>query len=187
MKAWAPAAAESRTPRLGTGIGVLENFFHWFAEVGILATGNHFVRPRHSESQFTADQRDKGGPEEAVTVASPVESALGNSTTTKSVTVPKTAEVKADLDALIALDQEEIQRRRNLVRALFNDFWSDTHDKPATFVERLDQAEDYVNERLAAGGEFWRLDANTRAILGLPPRLRSKATKIARKNLGCAD
>jgi len=56
---------------------------------------------------------------------------------------------------------------------LFNDFWSDTHDKPATFVERLDQAEEYVNERLAADNEFWRLDANTRAILGLPPRLRS--------------
>jgi hypothetical protein len=139
----------------------------------LLATGNHFVRPRHPASQFTADQRDKGGPEEAVTVASPVESALGNSTTTKSVTVPITAEVKADLDALIALDQEGIQRRRNLVRALFNDFWSDTRDKPATFVERLDQAEDYVNERLAADNEFWRLDANTRAILGLPPRLRS--------------
>jgi len=40
-------------------------------------------------------------------------------------------------------------------------------------VERLDQAEEYVNERLAADGEFWRLDANTRAILGLPSRLRS--------------
>jgi hypothetical protein len=37
-------------------------------------------------------------------------------------------------------------------------------------VERLDQAEDYVNERLTACGEFWRLDANTRAMLGLPPR-----------------
>ena len=88
-----------------------------------------------------AVQRDKGGPEEAVTVASPVEGALGNSTTTKSVTVPITATVKADLDAPIALDQEEIQRRRDLVRALFNDFWSDAHDKPAAFVERLDQAQ----------------------------------------------
>jgi len=36
--------------------------------------------------------------------------------------------------------------------------------------ERLDQAEDYVNERLAEIGEFWQLDANTRVMLGLPPR-----------------
>jgi hypothetical protein len=26
------------------------------------------------------------------------------------------------------------------------------HDKPAAFVERLDQAEDYLNERLTANG-----------------------------------
>jgi hypothetical protein len=60
-----------------------------------------------------------------------------------------------------------------LVRTLFNDFWSGAHDKPAAFVERLDQAEDYVNERLTACGEFWRLDANTRVMLSLPPRVNS--------------
>ena len=37
----------------------------------------------------------------------------------------------------------------------------------------LDQAEDYLNERLAANGEFWRLNSNTRVLLGLPPRLNS--------------
>jgi hypothetical protein len=81
--------------------------------------------------------------------------------------------VKVGPDAAIALDQEEIQRRRNLVRMLFNDFWSGAHDKPAAFVERLNQAEDYVNERLAASGEFWQLDAKTRVMLGLPPRSNS--------------
>jgi hypothetical protein len=55
---------------------------------------------------------------------------------------------------------------------LFNDFWSEAHDKPTAFVERLDQAEDYVNERLTACGEFWRLDAKTRVMLGLPPRAK---------------
>jgi hypothetical protein len=70
-------------------------------------------------------------------------------------------------------DEQEIERRRNLMRTLFNDFWSGAHNKPTAFVERLDQAEDYLNERLAANGEFWRLDANTRAILGLPPRSSS--------------
>jgi hypothetical protein len=59
------------------------------------------------------------------------------------------------------------------VRMLFNDFWSGVNEKPAAFVERLDQAEDYLNERLAANGEFWRLDANTRAMLALPRRSRS--------------
>jgi hypothetical protein len=46
-------------------------------------------------------------------------------------------------------------------------------EKPVAFVERLDRAEDYLNERLAASGEFWRLDANTRLTLGLPPRSNS--------------
>ena len=77
--------------------------------------------------------------------------------------------MKVGPDAPIALDQEEIQRRRNLVRMLFNDFWRGAHDKPAAFVERLNQAEDYLNERLAASGEFWQLDAKTRVMLGLPP------------------
>ena len=67
-------------------------------------------------------------------------------------------------------DQQEIQRRRELVRALFNDFWSGTDDKPVTFLDRLNQAETYLNERLTARGEPWQLDANTRKLLGLPPR-----------------
>jgi hypothetical protein len=59
------------------------------------------------------------------------------------------------------------------VRRLFNDFWSGAHDKPIAFLERLDQAEDYVNERLMACGEFWQLDAKTRVALGLSPRSHS--------------
>src|SRR5438132_5210568 len=44
-------------------------------------------------------------------------------------------------------DQQEIQRRRelNLVRALFNDFWNGHDDKPVTFLDRLNQAETYLN------------------------------------------
>jgi hypothetical protein len=58
---------------------------------------------------------------------------------------------------------------------LFNDFWSAAYEKPAGFVERLDQAEDYVNDRLAANGEAWRLDSKTRVKLGLPPRVNRDA------------
>jgi hypothetical protein len=72
------------------------------------------------------------------------------------------------------LDQEEIQRRRDLVRVLFNDFWRGSEEKPAAFVERLNQAEDYLNERLATSGELWRLDSTMRVMLGLPPRLNSR-------------
>lgn len=66
-------------------------------------------------------------------------------------------------------DQQEIDRRRGMVRAFFNDYWSTVDDKPASFAERLDRAESYINERVAAGGETWRLGAATRKELGLPP------------------
>src|SRR5262249_40786082 len=82
--------------------------------------------------------------------------------------IPDDAEGDADADG--ELSQQEIERRRSLVRAWFNDFWRGTQDKPAGFVARLDQAEDYLNERLKAHGEVWQLDARTRLRLGLPPR-----------------
>jgi hypothetical protein len=59
------------------------------------------------------------------------------------------------------------------VRTYFNDFWSEVPHKPAAFAERLDAAEEYLNERLAANGEFWRLDATMRVTLGLPARSKS--------------
>jgi hypothetical protein len=68
-----------------------------------------------------------------------------------------------------APDQAEIDRRRSLVRGFFNDYWSSIDDKPASFAERLDAAEGYINERVAAGGATWRLSAATRQQLGLPP------------------
>jgi len=67
-------------------------------------------------------------------------------------------------------DKQEVQRRRDLVRTLFNDFWSAFDEKPSSFAARLDQAENYLNERLTACGEAWKLDAATRQMLGLPPR-----------------
>ncbi len=96
---------------------------------------------------------------------------------TDGVTAPQIpADAEVEVGAGISsiahneLSQQEVDRRRSLVRAFFNDFWSGTHDKPATFAERLDQAENYLNGRLIANGEGWRLDAKTRIMLGLPPR-----------------
>jgi|SRR6516165_8117133 len=65
-------------------------------------------------------------------------------------------------------NKQEIERRREIVRQFFNDFWMSTDDKPRTFAERLNRAEDHINERLAACGEAWRLDAATRKQLSLP-------------------
>jgi hypothetical protein len=181
MEAWVPAdAAESSTSKPSTR-GVLEKFLRWLAEIGrpVNSVTKHFFRPRHPGSQFTAEQQPEGDAEEAGAVATPTENGVADLTTKKSFTVPVIAGVKVEAGAQIdspastVLDQDEIQRRRNLVRTLFNDFWSGAHDKPAAFVERLDQAEDYVNERLTACGEFWRLDANTRVMLSLPPRANS--------------
>ena len=66
-------------------------------------------------------------------------------------------------------NQQEIERRREIVRQFFNDFWVSAEDKPGTFAERLNRAEDHINERLAARGETWLLDAASRKQLDLPP------------------
>jgi Phosphatidylethanolamine-binding protein len=77
------------------------------------------------------------------------------------VNIPANVNELAEGAGSTVLDQEEVQRRRNLVRMLFNDFWSGAYEKPAAFAERLNQAEDYLNQRLTANGEVWRLDTTT--------------------------
>src|SRR6516164_6849587 len=66
-------------------------------------------------------------------------------------------------------NQQEIERRREIVRQFFIDFWVSAEDKPGTFAERLNRAEGQINEQLAAREERWQLDAATRKQLGLPP------------------
>ena len=118
--------------------------------------------------------------------------ALGVSVAT-DVTVEPNPEIKPIPDAEIkpitsgirsiadgVPEQQEIERRRNVIRMLFNDFWNGIYDKPAAFVDRLDQAEDYVNERLAANGEFWRLDDKTRRMLCLPRRSNTTDNRVDR-------
>ncbi len=78
-------------------------------------------------------------------------------------------ESRAGVESDSAPDPEEIDRRRGMVRAFFNDYWSTVEEKPTSFAERLDRAEGYINERVAAGGETWQLGAATRKQLGLPP------------------
>jgi hypothetical protein len=148
---------------------VAANIFRWFVRLGTAA--KHIFRP--------TDLACPKSPAEAGAVSPQAENVDANPTTTESFAAPLTTGVNAVRDsgtkwlAPSIPDKREIERRRDLVRMFFNDFWSAAYEKPAAFVERLDQAEDYVNERLTACGEFWRLDTNTRVMLGLPPRANS--------------
>jgi hypothetical protein len=157
-------------------------FCVWLAEVvaAVIQPIRYFSRPTHPASlDVTAEKCSEGVVEGAQAIVTATEDAVARPTTVKSFTAPITTDVMVDPDAQtnraahIVLDDQEIRRRRDLVRVLFNDFWSGSYDKPAAFADRLDQAEPYVNERLTASGEFWRLDAETRLMLGLPPRSNS--------------
>jgi hypothetical protein len=84
-----------------------------------------------------------------------------------SVTVGDESQISIKTGA--SPNQQEIERRREVVRRFFNDFWVSAEDKPGTFAERLNRAEGHINERLAARGETWQLNAESRKQLGLPP------------------
>jgi hypothetical protein len=174
--------AQSSRRKLGITRRVVEPILRWLAEVvaAIIQPIRYFLRStRPASSDVTAEKRSEGVVEGAQAVVTVTEDAVARPTTVKSFASPVTADVMVDPDANraadVVLDDQEIQRRRDLVRMLFNDFWSAAYEKPAGFAERLDQAEDYVNARLAANGEAWRLDSKTRVMLGLPPRVNTDA------------
>jgi hypothetical protein len=163
----AGAVAEPRRASKSKAITTVEvaaNIFRWFVRLG--AAAKQLLRPTdpaHSPAEASAESPQ-------------AENTDANPTTAESFSAPLTTGVSADKDSGASPsipDKQEIERRRDLVRTFFNDFWRDAHDKPAAFVERLDQAGDYVNDRLAANGEAWRLDSQTRAMLGLPLRANS--------------
>ncbi len=155
----------------------LENTLRWFARIGAAFNKptQYFSRLRPA-SHFTAESQTESATEETRVIPAANENATIQPTTGAFFPAPVSADVKVEPDTQVnhvppvLPDQHEIQRRRNLIRTLFNDFWDGSSDKPRAFVERLDQAETYLNERLTALGEFWQLDANTRVLLGLPPR-----------------
>jgi hypothetical protein len=148
---------------------------------GVQESYRVFSRPRRAASDIAAETRGESAAEKAGADATATESAVATPTTTATFTTPVTADGKIGQDVQVSCvvpirpDQQEIQRRLELVRAMFNDFWSGCDDKPAAFVDRLDQAEPYLNERLTACGEFWQLDATTRKMLSLPLRSNSRS------------
>ncbi len=157
--------------------GAVENTLRWFARIGTAFNKPiHYFSRLRTTSVITTESRTESAAEEPRVVAIANESATIQPTNGTSFPAPVSADAKVEPDTQVNYvppvfpDQHEIQRRRDLIRTLFNDFWNGSYDKPRAFVERLDQAETYLNERLTALGEFWQLDANTRVMLGLPPR-----------------
>ena len=151
----------------------------WLAGIAAAFTklSDIFSRAPPSVSEVTAQSRAESAAEGVGAAAIATEITTAPATATSAVA--RDAKIVQDGQvadvASISPDQQEIQRRRELVRVLFNDFWSRRDDKPATFADRLDQAEIYLNDRLTACGEYWQLDAKTRKLLGLPAR-RSTAS-----------
>lgn len=137
----------------------MKRILHWFA--GITAG---FKRP----------DRDASTPPGAALHIVPEPLAEEPPAAPSTITAADAVDDKVDREnaagavTLTAPDPQELKRRRELVRAMFNEFWSDRIDKPASFVDRLNEAESYLNERLAASGESWQLDAEARDMLGLP-------------------
>jgi hypothetical protein len=163
------------------------NIRRWIAAIvaALKRPSAHFSRPEVSASVNAATTHSASAAETHSVSAvethsvSAVETHSVSAATTPIETAPVTDAITADpairQDDLVSHttslppDQQEIHRRRDLVRALFNDFWTGRYDKPTAFVDRLNEAENYLNERLAACGEVWQLDAKTRKMLGLPP------------------
>jgi hypothetical protein len=100
-------------------------------------------RSRQRASDIAAETLAESATEEVGVIATGAVSAPPN--TSAPLRVPVTADAigQAQVKRVISIqpDQQEIQRRRELVRTLFNDFWSGRDDKPETFADRLDQAE----------------------------------------------
>jgi hypothetical protein len=158
---------------LGSGRILLNSIWRWV--IGIRAPiVTASCEPPGEEIAAVATTEVVAEPTTEV-VAKPTTEVVANPTT--EVIANPTTEIRPESQIKsaipIAIDEAEIQRRRNLVRTFFNDFWTGAYEKPAGFLERLDQAEDYVNDRLTANGEAWRLDSKTRAMLGLPSRVVS--------------
>jgi hypothetical protein len=161
---------QSSKPKLGTTRGLVETILLWFREIW----SKYFLQKRLASALTAESVAEQSG-----SIATATENVAAEPIIAKSFAEPVTADVKVSSDAQISPiahivpDQQEIQRRRDLVRALFNDFWGGSGDRPAGFADRLNQAENYINGRLAACGELWQLDAKTRAMLSLPPGLNS--------------
>jgi len=130
---------------------------------------------RTRESSRSSEPLSQDIEPKARTVGSP-DSILDAEPGAESDALPQQHEARIEVET--PSGQQDDESRRKLVRQLFNDFWAGADDKPATFAERLEIAEGYINERLAERNVTWRLDAATRMRLGLPNSSASVRSKL---------
>ena len=148
------SAEPAQSSKSKPGITVVETILRWFREIW----SRYFLQQRRPASVLTTEKRAESVLGQAGSIAAATENATVKPTTATSFAELATDDVKVSSDAQsspiahIVPDQQEIQRRRELVRTLFNDFWSVSDDKPVGFADRL--AENYINGRLTACGEF---------------------------------
>src|SRR5262249_1927479 len=130
-----------------TTVGVAANIFRWFVRLG--AAAKHILRP--------TDPACPKAPAEGA-VSPQADNTDSNPPTAESFAAPLTASVNDDRDSGIKgltpsiPDKQEIERRRDLVRTLFNDFWGGAYEKPITFVERRAPGGGYLDEPLEGNG-----------------------------------
>jgi hypothetical protein len=133
--------------------GVVPNALRWIGEIREAA--KNFLRLRHPAP---TESRAESVTAEARPAQAETDSTDAKLTTPKSFTTAPTADANVGPIAARGIcqtvpDQQEVERRRELIRMLFNDFWNGVYNKPAAFAQRFDEAEDYLNARLEAHGE----------------------------------
>src|SRR5215813_10241274 len=114
-------SAGSTRLKSDTATDIGEKVLRWFAQIGAAVTKpiKYFLRTRYSASD---EKRAESTFKEAGAIVAATENAV--LTTTKSFTAPVTANVKVEAGAQInspastVPDQDEIRRRRDLVRML---------------------------------------------------------------------
>jgi len=110
--------AQSSKPKLGTTRGLVETILRWFREIW----SKYFLQQKRPVSVLTTERRAESVAEQAGSIATATENVAAEPKTAKSFAEPVTADVKVSSDAKISPiahivpDQQEIQRRRDLVR-----------------------------------------------------------------------
>jgi hypothetical protein len=119
----------------------IENILRWFAEISAALRTQiaYFSRPRLPASDIVEETPSDGAAGETGANASAADAAIVAPNVQDTFIA---ADAKIGQEALISrvaappTDDREIQRRRALIRTLFNNFWSEREDKPATFVDQ---------------------------------------------------
>ena len=109
----------------------MENILRWFARIGeALKPSAHLRRSRQRALDIASAAEEVGA------IATGAESTLPSTIAPFRARVAADAIGQAQIKRVISIQPgaQEIQRRRELVRTMFNDFWSGCDEKPGTFA-----------------------------------------------------